>query len=346
MVRTRRAIIAMMALAAVLPYPAGVAVAQTFGWDAQAAAPQAVSMLPRTTTGLTASPSSWPLPPVARVERYRPLPGDFVDYDDYLSGQGKIIGGEHPWSWQILPSGLVYDNYLAGTKESRFAAHTFKILEDGWYFSGVLGSRVGLLRYGSCDAILPQGFQIDAEGAAHLRLDLADDVEVQAVDFRAGMPITFGRGRHRTKLAYYHLSSHLGDEFLLKNPGFNRLNFSRDVLVLGHAVYLNEQLRVYAEAGWAFRSDVSLPWEFQFGTEYAPARPTGIHGAPFFAVNGHLREEVDFGGGLTLQFGWAWVGDTGSLLRTGLHYYNGESNQFSFFDEHENQLGLGVWYDR
>ena len=33
------------------------------------------------------------------------------------------------------------------------------------------------------------------------------------------------------------------------------------------------------------------------------------------------------------------------MLRTGLFYYNGESNQFSFFDEHEEQIGFGVWYD-
>jgi hypothetical protein len=29
----------------------------------------------------------------------------------------------------------------------------------------------------------------------------------------------------------------------------------------------------------------------------------------------------------------------------GLHYYNGESPQFSFFDDFEQQLGFGVWYD-
>jgi len=170
-------------------------------------------------------------------------------------------------------------------------------------------------------------------------------VDVVGVDFRAGMPVTFGVGRHRTKLAYYHLSSHVGDEFLLKHPGFPRLNYSRDVLVLAHSVYVTPTTRLYAEAGWAFRSDVGKPWEFQFGVDCAPPGPTGFRGAPFLALNVLLREEVNYGGGFTTQTGWAWRNDSGRLFRMGLHYYNGESDQFSFFDEHEQQIGFGVWYD-
>ncbi|MDA1055824.1 MAG: DUF1207 domain-containing protein [Planctomycetota bacterium] len=123
--------------------------------------------------------------------------------------------------------------------------------------------------------------------------------------------------------------------------------FSRDALVLGYSIYPIERLRLYGETGWAFRSDDNGFWEFQFGIEYAPMRPTGNRGEPFFAVNGHLREEVNFGGALTAQAGWAWRGDdpSGRLFRIGLHYYNGESSQFSFFDDFEHQIGLGVWYD-
>jgi hypothetical protein len=33
------------------------------------------------------------------------------------------------------------------------------------------------------------------------------------------------------------------------------------------------------------------------------------------------------------------------LLRIGAHYFNGHSSQFSFYRDHEQQLGLAVWYD-
>jgi hypothetical protein len=166
------------------------------------------------------------------------------------------------------------------------------------------------------------------------------------VDFRGGLPITYGSGRFRTKFGYYHLSSHLGDEFLLENPGYPRLNYSRDCLVLGETLFITERLRIYAELAWAFHDDVSKPWEFQFGVDYSPIAPTGFSGAPFFAANGHLRQELNYSGHFTLQTGWAWVSDeNGRLLRLGFQYVNGLSTQYSFYHQFEQQIGLGLWYD-
>ena len=106
------------------------------------------------------------------------------------------------------------------------------------------------------------------------------------------------------------------------------------------------EVRVYAEAGWAFLCDGgSELWEFQFGIDYSPARPTGVIPAPFFAVNTRIREEVDFGGNVTVQTGMQWRGETGRLLRAGAHYFNGKTDQYQFFTEHEEQIGFGVWYD-
>jgi hypothetical protein len=252
---------------------------------------------------------------------------------------------DNPWGLVVLPEQLIYRAYLAGIKESRMGVQLINRLHDGVLLDGTLGGRFGVLRIGPHDQ--PLGFQIDIEGAAHVRLDPDEEVDVRSADFRAGVPFTYGWSNQQLKFAYYHISSHLGDEFLLKNPGFPRLNFARDVLVLGYSIYPTERLRLYGEAGWAFWSDVSGLWEFQFGVEYAPTRPTGIRGEPFFAVNAHLREEVNYGGGLTAQTGWAWRNDgpSGRLLRMGLHYYNGESPQFSFFDSFEQQIGFGIWYD-
>ncbi len=142
------------------------------------------------------------------------------------------------------------------------------------------------------------------------------------------------------------MSSHLGDEFVLNNPGFNRFNWARDALVLGHSIYMTETLRLYAEAGWAFHSEISQPWEFQFGLDWAPNAPTGFRGAPFFAANVHLRQEVNYGGNVSAMTGWSWMSERDRhLLRLGVHYYNGKSSQYSFYDDFEEQLGFGIWYD-
>ena len=68
-------------------------------------------------------------------------------------------------------------------------------------------------------------------------------------------------------------------------------------------------------------------------------------GAPFFAINGHLREVNDFGGNMTVQTGWHWRGRTGHLLRIGMQYFNGMSEQGEFYNQFEEQFGGGLWYD-
>jgi len=280
--------------------------------------------------------------PFASASAAEPVPAGL--YPATADTSADFRAGRH--SWQLLPEGLIYRSYLAGAKESRFRSVWHHEKDEGWIWDIVLGGRVGLLRYGTTGHRRPEGFQIDIEGAGQPRLDAEEKRDVDAVDFRFGIPVTYGTRRYQMKFAYYHLSSHLGDEFLLKNPGFPRINFSRDVLVGGYSYHPTDELRLYAEAGWAFHADVSEPWEFQFGLDYMPSGWTSIWGRPFAAFNGHLREEVAFGGNFVVQAGWAWRGSEASgTYRMGVEYYNGENEQFSFFDEHENKIGLALWYD-
>lgn len=256
------------------------------------------------------------------------------------------LNADEPWTLQVLPAGLIYRSYLAGAKEPRFASQWVHEKDLGWIWDVALGGRVGLLRYGTEDALLPDGWQLDMEGAGLPRLDMQNSCDVMAADFRFGVPVTYGRGPFRMKFGYYHLSSHLGDEYMIKNPGAQRINYSRDALVWGNSYYVTANLRAYAEAAWAFQSDGGAePWEFQFGVDYSPMRRNGLRGDPFVALNTHLREDVNFGGNVVVQTGWQWRGETGQLFRLGMHFFAGKSDQFEFFNQHEKKLGLGLWYD-
>ncbi len=251
-------------------------------------------------------------------------------------------------AWEVLPEGIIYPSYMAGAHEPRLSGVAYWDKNNAGILDVALGGRIGLLRKGTADPLWGNGWQIDVEGAALPRLNLDEDWDMEAADFRAGLPITYGCGNWQVKFAYYHLSSHLGDEFAIRNPGSlaDRINYSRDALVLGYSYYATPAARWYAEAGWAFRNEGgSRPWEFQFGLDYSPPGLTGICGVPFFAINGHLREELNYGGNLVVQTGWLWRGESGHTLRTGFHYYNGKSSQFQFFNQFEQQIGLGLWSD-
>ena len=80
-----------------------------------------------------------------------------------------------PWTWQLLPHGLVYRSYLAGEKESRFRGVWNHDKDNGWIWDITLGGRVGIVRYGTTGHVRPEGFQIDIEGAGIPRLDLEEN---------------------------------------------------------------------------------------------------------------------------------------------------------------------------
>jgi hypothetical protein len=207
---------------------------------------------------------------------------------------------------------------------------------------------VGILRHGTRGAIDPQGWQIDLEGAALARVAPNDpSAPLHATDYRAGVQWTRRTGGTAYKAGYYHISSHVGDEFLEVNPGFVRINYVRDSLIAGVMHDLSPDAQVYGEVGYAVGvGGGAEPLEFQFGVQYLPLGDVWRRGAPFAAVNAHLREEVDFGGGVNVLAGWRWRGEeSGHVLRVGLQYYNGKSIQYSFFDRDEQLFGLGIWFD-
>lgn len=318
--------------------------------------------LPPHPTAASPESASWdslgvqPTPPVSG----QPQLTQYEMMDPLITGMDGAYLGEYPngsgpdgyegdsveYQSQILPQGLIYRAYLAGEKESRFRSVMNNESNLGWKWDISLGGHVGLYRYGTTGNARPEGFQVDIEGAGLLRLDPEEERDVDSVDFRFGIPVTWGTETYQVKLAYYHLSSHLADEFLIKHPNYPRLNYSRDVFVLGQSYYINPDLRLYGEVGYALYSDISLQWEFQFGIDYSPGNATGWRGAPFAATNAHLRQENNYGGNMVFQVGWAWRRSPSSgLFRIGGQYFNGKSEQFSFYNNFESKVGFGIWYD-
>ncbi len=301
-------------------------------------------------------PSTQPQGPVVLEGPY--VAGGYGEevYDAPFRGAFDDLWAPRPWSWQLLPNNLIYTSYLAGPKESRFATSWYNdtgrdpfnpSVDSGWLWDSTLGGRASIFRYGSDTVLHPQGFEVQIEGAAFVRLDPAEDRDLKSSDFRFGIPLVYGVGRWQTKLAYYHLSAHLGDEAMIRHPHYPRVNYVRDVIVWGNSWYAYDWMRIYGEVGWSFFNDGgSEPWEFQYGVELIQARATGPQGAPFLAVNGMSRQELDFGGNVMVQTGWAWRGGRSEkLFRLGFEYLYGSDPQYEFPFAIQNRAGIGMWYD-
>ncbi len=291
-----------------------------------------------------------------------PYDSDYADLDELMPrAQTKsqitpqqIFAGQpeqcnNCYGWQVLPKGLMYKSYLAGEKEPRMQfVQLYNTRNKTRVWDAVLGGRVGLLRHGTYDSINPQGFQIDVEGAVFARV-LPDQPSamLEGADFRAGLLGTHRHGGTTVKWGYYHISSHIGDEFLIANPTFNRINYVRDSVITGITQDLGYATQAYAEIAYALGAeDGAKPLEFQFGSQYTPVAKSSLLGAPYLAANYHIREDFNYSGGFNTLAGWGWHGvETRNRLRVGMQYYNGPSMQYQFLNLWENMYGGGLWFD-
>lgn len=251
------------------------------------------------------------------------------------------------WVLQVLPDGLLYRSYAAGTKEPRFSSAYLYDERQGWRWDSTLGGRVGVVRFGTEASKGASGWQLDMEGAVFARLLPNEKDDLESADFRFGVPLTWSDGTLSWKFGYYHISSHLGDEFLLKQPGYPRVNYVRDALLLGISKDLNPELRVYGETGWAYSFDGGAkPWEFQFGGEYAHSGDDDTLLKPFAAIHANMRQEFNYDGNLNLVAGWQWTGSSsGRAFRIGLQYFRGKSSQYSFYQQRDRMVGGGLWFE-
>lgn len=286
-----------------------------------------------------------------------PLIGPPVTQGGIAMGFGPSC--DLPWTWQLLPTGLMYRSYLAGVKEPRigtgwmtsvhgpFKDQSLTTIDPGTVWDSTLGGRVGLLRYGTPNAYRPEGFQVDLTGSAQPRLNpFGSSTPLLSCDYTIGLPVTYARGRWQYKTGYNHLSSHMGDEIMINNPAYipQRINYVRDSIMLGVGFFATDAMRLFGEVDYALGKEGGAePIELQFGIDWSPAHPGG---APFWAIYTNLRQDFNFGGFFVAQAGWQWRGGMAlSTFRIGFEYFNGKSPQWETFNQFEQRVGWGIWYD-
>ena len=252
------------------------------------------------------------------------------------------------WRVRLVPSSLLFKPFVAGVKPTRMSGELLSV--DGGrtgdtVIDGALGARVGLVRFGQAgpDA---DGWQLDVAAAAFPRLNTDSNWDVDATDFRFGVPLSYRAGGTAVSFGYDHISTHVGDEFLGRHRHFQRVNYSRDALLAGVRQALGDDLTVYGEASYAFvRDGGAEPWQFQAGAEWFRELSVA-RGGPVAAANVQMRQEYDLGGRFTAVAGWQWRNPTtGRLLRLAGKYETGKSRYYEFFEEDAAAIGAGIFYD-
>ncbi len=182
-----------------------------------------------------------------------------------------------------------------------------------------------------------------------------DHVEACMVntDFFVAAMATYAFDRWSFRARWWHLSCHLGDEFLICNPDYDRRNLSDEGIDLFASYQMGHAVRIYGGIGYIYSRDKEFPEDplyFEAGTEIRVFgignRCTRLYTQPFLAMHFRSWEEHDFDIDQTYALGveWSPLLGVGRKLRIFLEYHNGYSKEGQFVRERSDYLAAKLEY--
>jgi hypothetical protein len=263
---------------------------------------------------------------------------------------GPAVEAEVPQrGLEVLPKGLLFAPLIADPRWPHFSAVYQRYHEDarlGNAATASLGETFSLVR----GPVGKQGgaWEVGIQAGVFSLFDLdAPSSDLVNTDYLVGVPFAY-RAKNFSALArFFHQSSHLGDEFLLRNRA-NRVNLSYEGVDVRLSYDLFDALRLYGGGGYLFdRDPASLdPGLVQYGIEVtSPWSFAGGAATPIAAADFQNTEESNWrtqSSVLTgLQLERVRIADTALLL--GLEWFRGQSPNGQFYGRKVEWFGVGAY---
>jgi hypothetical protein len=174
-----------------------------------------------------------------------------------------------------------------------------------------------------------------------------DSIDLVNADYRVGFLSSYRNGPLTGFFRIYHQSSHLGDEFLLNNPGVTRINLSYEEIDVKLSYQLFQWLRLYGGGGYIvhrFPEDLGRGTT-QWGIELVSTRTfLGGRLRPVAYADFQCNERSNWQVGQSVmagvQFENARIGDRQVQLLA--EYYSGPSPDGQFYTQRAAWYGIGV----
>ncbi len=183
--------------------------------------------------------------------------------------------------------------------------------------------------------------QIDIAACAWADFNMSPEVhpnnewaELINTDYLIAIPISYAFDKWAFRLRGYHISGHLGDEFIVNNPGFTRVNPSFEAIDFMGSYQITSGLRVYGGPGFVVHSDDTFPMKVfyvEMGLEWRfyglRMHSHKLYGAPFFAGDLQLWEATNYQPSGTVMLGYEFskLQGAGRKVRLFVEYHNGYS---------------------
>lgn len=176
--------------------------------------------------------------------------------------------------------------------------------------------------------------------------------ELVTTDYLIGIPVSYAVDRWTFRLRVYHISSHLGDEYMNNNPWVKRKNPSMEAIDLFINYQATSGIRVYVGPGWVFHSDDTYylnPLYIEYGAEFRAFGTSNyyhrLYGTPYLAI--FMRNwqacHWQFDGTYQLGYEWSKLQGVGRKIRFYLQYHHGYS-EGQFFKDKAACFSIGFSY--
>lgn len=198
--------------------------------------------------------------------------------------------------------------------------------------------------------------EISLDGALWACFDpCTESAPLLNADYYGGLSVTYAFNTWSFRMRFYHISSHIGDEFLLNHPRFDRRNPSAETLDFFFSNYLTEQLRYYAGASVVVESDTSFHCGkvgLEAGCEvrlpqYGVSRPcSNLWGYPYYGMHFRYWNNFDKHLDQTYVIGYEFAKCSGlrRKLRFFAEYHDGYSVEGQFANKATTYFSLNTSY--
>lgn len=296
-----------------------------------------------------------------RLERtLRSIPG--LVSVTLVDGRGDVdptagVGGEAPTE-VVGARGHLFDPLLADPRWPHFFA-SYNYYDEGGDGGSKAIRHVGSVGFGETLTLLRERregswrWEAGLQAGVFAVFDLdSESMDLVNADYLVGPYAAVRRGDLSAFVRLYHQSSHLGDEYILREDiaGDERVNLSYEALEVLLSHEIPGGLRLYGGGGYLLHSDPDdlRHWSVQYGGEWqAPfLLGSGSGVRPIFAVDVQNREEDDWAFDYSVRAGVRFeeLDLSSQRLDLMLEYYDGRSPNGQFYTDRIEFLGVGLHF--
>lgn len=255
-------------------------------------------------------------------------------------------------SFELVPEKVLFTPLMIDPAESRMSG-TYGFY-DMHHEGGLTFGNVGNVSIGGHRPFFGWGtqsggqwqFGVDAAAKMQFMLDQPSLVLAQA-DYSFGFDLAWKKGRWSSRVRAYHVSSHLGDEYM-EETGYTRFQYNTEGFDMLVAYRPTEGLRLYGGGDYYFNIDPDTIGTnlIHLGAEYI--HPTPLYGKMYFVMGTDLKflernkYDCNIAGAVGVQFSNAFGDDR--FIRLMLEGYTGSSPHTQFYETETNYYGVTLQF--